>query len=392
MSHIKKLAFIPALIGATVLTNGCGGDSHSYESLDAQLSGRAMKGVLANADCIVSLVSGDELFSSVDQDTACTNDNGRYSITLNYDNTSQLQEPISVQLQPRSTGTTYKCDFPDGCDGQLFGSDVSISDTNFSLRAYVPTISTSSSNVANLSAWTTMAATRADSLATIATRNAIDQAYRETAGVLNNILGIENDTDRFDGNFYNIDLADITNPVNDDQNSSNTKLGTLLSLASASLVGLVDTSTSTNNSVAKVINNLSTSFEDGVINVNSTAANISPTDQSLGIDLTKIVTEIEETVSEITTAYTNNAASLGVDASTLTSRLNTNLGGNDTTNAITQLETTTTNLATQKQAVADADSDPTAPTTVPPDDDSDDDDDDDDTGSGSSGSGGSSGP
>lgn len=391
MSHFKKLAFIPALIGATVLTNGCGGDSHSYESLDAQLSGRAMKGVLANADCIVSLASGTELYSSVDQDTACTNDNGRYSITLSYDDTSQLDEPISVRLQARSTGTTYKCDLPDGCEGQSFGSAVPLSDTSFSLRAYVPTVSTTTANVANLSAWTTMAATRAESLTTIATRSSIDQSYREVAGVLNNILGIESDTDRFDGNFFNIDLADITDPVNDDQDSSNTKLGTLLSLSSASLVGLIDTSTSTNNSLSKVVNNLSTSFEDGVINVNSTAANISPTDQSLGIDLTKIVTEIEETVSEITTAYTNNAASLGVDASTLTSRLNTNLGGNDTTNAITQLETTTTNLATQKQAVADADSDPTAPTTVPPDDDSDDDDDD-DTGSGSSGSGGTSGP
>lgn len=390
MPHLKKLAFIPALIGAIVLTNGCGGDSHHYESLNAQISGRAMKGILANADCIVTTMTGVELFNSTSGDEPCTNDNGRYNITLTAEDTSQLIHPIQVEIQARSTETTYKCDIPDGCEGKTFGQSVPITDTTFSLKSIVPSIrhnSTQTVSRINVTPFTNMAASRARALSSTPSADQVDLALRETAGVLNNILGIESDEDTFDGNFFQLDVADITDPVNDDLDDSDSKLGTLLSLASASVIGLVDSNSSTNNSVSKVVSNLAAAFEDGKINVNSTAANIDAAEQTAtGIDLTSIVTQIEETVTEITNAYT---ATGGSNASQLISKLNSNLSGGESSDSTVLTSVTNAVTATRvaKENVVDADNDPTEPEVVPPDGESDDDDDDATGGSGSSGGG-----
>ncbi len=377
MSHIKKLAFIPALIGATVLTNGCGGDSHSYSVIPV-ISGTVVKGVLRNADCIATDTAGNELYSSVGETSACTNSRGRYSFQL----LSNPTTPVVVTIQAR-TGTQMLCDYPSGCgNGVDFNNPLDLA-SDFSLRAVVPSISTTArTQQVNVSPWTEIATARAVSTATTLsslTTTQVQSAYTEVASVLNNVLSLEgNANDAFDGNFFSIDLVDLANPDQDtDIDSGEERKATLLSLASASLFNLVDTAGTTNTNITSVVQNLATSFQsDGKFNVNDTAANIDLTDT---VNLASIVSGISNVAQNIQSRLSTTA----------TTSLQSLLNVDDLSTELANIENEAINLAAEKEAVVDADNDPTEP--QPIDTDGDDDDDDDD-GSGSSGSGGTGGP
>lgn len=332
----------------------------------ATVSGRVVKGLVTDADCeFTSLVTNEVLYSSVNSSTACTDDNGRYNVTVESSDPSILNQPISVQIKVRTSGTSYVCDFPNGCDNVSFGQNVPLTDTSFSLRAYVPSVSTNDgdTNTVTVSPWTSVAASRADTLRNSGSSisNSITQSYQETASVLNNVLALDQNPTgpQFNGSFYQLDVADITNP-NDDVNSSDANLGSMLSLASASLIGLVDSDpNATNGSITKVVNNLASAFQDGVFDVNGTASNIE--DNSLGINLASIMNNINSVVTNISGDFQT--------------ALNTNLGGGT---ALTDLGVQVQTVATQKEAVTDADNDPTAPLPI-----------DQDPSGGSGGSGGS---
>ena len=189
MKNISKFMVLPAILGTAVLIDGCGGSSSSkHKSSTVEISGRAMKGVLANADCIVSNTGGITLYSSVGEDNACTGSNGRYSITLSSTTESDLDLPVSVEIRARSTETTYKCDLPAGCEGQSFGAAVPITDATFSLKAFVPSLNRGTSSAVetvSVTPWTNIAARRVETVAGTGTITAdqIEKAYGEVAGV-----------------------------------------------------------------------------------------------------------------------------------------------------------------------------------------------------------------
>ncbi len=349
--RVKSIGFV-ATIGLAGLIEGCAkGDSHvlgidSPSFSGATITGQAVKGLLSGADCVA--LSSDlttELYSSVGNASACTDANGAYSFQL----PSNPTGPVVVEMRARS-GTAMLCDFPDGCgSGVAFGQSLTL-DSSFRLRAVVPQIlSTATSQEVNISPWTEVAASRAIALAgtntPISTTN-VDTANLEVAGVLNNMLGLEGATNSFDANFFTLNLVDVTSPVNDSTvSAAENQLGTLMSMASASLFDLIDTSA--NTSIESIVTNLANAFDDdGEFNVNDTATNINSSDN--GIDLADILTGIAEVALDLSNS-TNTTIQTNLD-----SLLGTDL-------VLTTLQTQLTALSETKNSVTDQNNDPTAP-------------------------------
>ncbi|MEJ2741947.1 MAG: hypothetical protein P8176_05550, partial [Gammaproteobacteria bacterium] len=316
-------------------------------STGATISGSAVKGLLTGADCIATNTAGIELYSSVGNESPCTSSRGRYSFQL----LSNPTTPVVVTLQARTSMTQMLCDFPAGCgNGVAFGESLDLSN-DFSLRAVVPTIpSTVTTQEVNISPWTEVATARAissaSSLSSVTTTQ-VESAYLEVASVLNNVLSLEGTSDEFDGNFFSIDLVDLAAPDQDDDiDSGEERSATLMSLASASLFNLVDT---TNTSITSVVQNLSSAFSsDGEFNVNDTATGIADDN---GIDLADIITGVGGVVQDIQSVLQPNAVT----------QLATFLNTSDLTTELSSIKSAADTLAELKESVVNVELDTTKP-------------------------------
>lgn len=336
-----------AVLSSVLGLQGCSdGDSHVSQIASpaavaaASLSGTAIKGVVANADCKVFNANQVQIFSTVDRAEPCTDANGAYDIEL----PTMPTGPVILELVAR-TGTSMKCDFPAGCgNGVAFGSDITLGST-FTLRAIVPSVA--EINEVNVTPWSELAVARVLAQATAGTPIVaanVQTAALEVAAILNNLLGLEGSADAFGSDLLTISPVNLNAPSTGSA-TSETKKGSLLSLASASLFNLVGGSFT---NIESVITGLGNAFEvDGQINVNDTAEGIAA-DQ--GFDLAAILDSIATTATGLTT----------VD-STIANRLNTLLGS--TTN-LADVASEATSFSELKKAVADVDADTTKPLTI----------------------------
>ena len=343
--EIVSLAVMSLALGL----QGCSdGDSHVSKISSpaavsaANLSGTAVKGVVANADCIVYAADQTTvLYTTVNNAAACTDANGAYDIDLPTAPTG----PVILKLVAR-TGTTMKCDFPAGCgNGVAFGGDIALG-TGFSLRAVVPSVA--EINEVNVTPWSEIAAARVIAQtvtgASIAAAG-VQSAQLEVAAILNNLLGLEGSADAFGADLLTINPINLNAPTSGTA-TSESKKGSLLSLASASLFNLVGGSFT---SIESVVNGLADAFEtDGEINVNDTATGIVAGDQ--GFDLASILDSIATTATSLSTA----------DA-TIAATINTLLGTGTT---LTNVAAEATNFSELKKAVIDADRDTTKPLAI----------------------------
>jgi hypothetical protein len=333
-----------AVMSLALGLQGCsGGDSHVKEisspadttTVAAILSGTAVKGVVANADCQVT--AADQvtvLYTTVGNVAPCTDANGDYEIEL----TTAPTGPVILELLPRST-TTMKCDFPAGCGSVDFGDDIALG-SGFSLRAIVPSVAELTE--VNITPWSEIAAARAIAQTTTGgslVAAAVETAQLEVAAILNNLLGLEGTADAFGSDLLSISPTDLSDPAVA-TSTSETKKGSLLSLASASLFNFVDSSTFA--TIEAVIAGLSSAFEDGELNVNDTATGIVVGDQ--GLDLADILVSIATTATNLPTSVATS--------------INTLLGTGTT---LTSVAADATSFAELKEAVTNANQDPTQP-------------------------------
>lgn len=369
MGNLTKLGGVIAAISMTAYLQGCSSGDSFVKELDpgssgATINGSAAKGLLANADCVASTVSGTVLYSSVGMPTPCTGVDGRYSFQL----FSNPTTPVVVNIVARAGETTMKCDDPDGCPGGVaFGGDVTDLGDDFSMRAIVPSVSelVSESNTPvdiSVTPWTEVAAERAITLATQAggsgaqvTAEQTREAYRSVASVLNNVLSLENDPDNaFNENFFSIPVPDLTAPSTGAvSNAADRKRAALLSIATGALLK------QTNDTVkpSTLISNLATSFkDDGVFDVNDTADNRAGD----AINLEAVVRNIASTAGSLSTALSTNTEG--------TQALNELLGGTGSTltTTLSTIEESATELADKKDAVENQEEDDTAPVEVTP--------------------------
>jgi hypothetical protein len=344
LQEIVSLSVISLALGL----QGCSdGDSHISQIASpvgvaaAGLSGTAVKGVVANADCIVYAADQTTvLYTTVNNATPCTDANGAYDIDL----TTAPTGPVILRLVAR-TGTTMKCDFPDGCgNGVAFGGDIALG-SDFSLRAVVPSVA--EINEVNVTPWSELAAARV--IANTAVGGSlvvasVQTAQLEVAAILNNLLGLEGTADAFGSDLLTISPINLNAPASATA-TSETKKGSLLSLASASLFNLVGGSFT---SIESVVAGLADAFKgDGEINVNDTAENIESGDQ--GFDLASILDSIATTATNLSTT-----------SPTIATTVNTLLGSTTLTNVASEV----TSFSELKKTVTDADQDTTKP--LPP--------------------------
>jgi len=340
------------LCAIVLLNQGCSrGDVHvrkfqqgGSSNLGTSLQGRAMKGALANADCIVNDTTGT-LYTSVGNSEACTDENGDFNLTL--PNTPVW--PVVVTIQARA-GTTMKCDFPSGCGTTPFGQMMEVP-TDFSLRAAAPASSTGNALSINVTPWTEAAVARAlrttnGQLTNAITDADIENALGEMAGILNNLLGLEGDENAFGTDFFTTPLSDLSDP-----DSSDSKQGLLLTMLSASLIGSLSSATNLTTLITQVSDSFS---EDGKFNVNDTAANIQAAD---AVDLTSLLENLSNLADDLSSQL--DSAQL----ETLNTVLNE---GTDSSTALADFKQRTDELQAEKLAVADANDDPTQPVAVIP--------------------------
>ncbi len=331
-----------AVMSLALGLQGCGGgDSHVKNiaspvdnSVAASLVGTAVKGVIANADCVVTAADQTTvLYTSVGKTTACTDANGAYTIELDTVPTG----PVILELLAR-TGTTMKCDYPTGCGTAIFGEDVALG-SDFSLRAIVPSVSGTTLNQVNVTPWSELAAARAIFETDGGTLVAADvqSAQLDVAAILNNLLGLEGSADAFGSDLLSIDPINLNAPTG--TATSETKRGSLLSLASASLFSLVGGSFT---DIEAVIKGLVAAFEeDGEFNVNDSA--------TTGLDGTNI------DLADMLTSIASTASNLPSEIATT---INTLLGSGTT---LTSIANEATSFAELKEAVVDAAQDSTKP-------------------------------
>lgn len=361
MANLTKVGVAIAVISAATYLQGCSsGDSFVQEltpgGVDsgpngAFLDGTLAKGLLSFADCTVTDVAGNVLFTSVGAADACSDANGVYRIQLEFNPTSPIINTVTTRTTTRMT-----CDDPAGCAGGVaFGGAVESLGDNFTLRAVVPSVDPNATSLnVSVNPWTEIATARviseAGSVAAV-TEAATQTAYREVASVLNNILSLEGTDDEFDGNFFDIPLPDLSNPSTDSvSNAEDQRRAALLSIASGSLLKL----TSDSVTPAAVITQLTDSFSsDGEFNVNDTATNIEAGD---AINLASIVTNVATTVSTLATELASNTDG--------TAALETLLGVSDLETGLAEIESEAEELAEEKTEVTDADQDTTKPQPV----------------------------
>jgi len=351
ISKLKPLVSAVAISAIALASQGCSrGDVHTKKFEEAgtttltsaELDGAAVKGLLIRADCVLHDTTG-EIYTTVGRSSPCTNAEGNFTISLR----KVPRYPLMLTIKARS-GTTMKCDFPAGCGTTPFGSEMAVPET-FALRAIAPTPSGRSISM-NVTPWSDIAAARALNstngvLNSSVTDTAVRSASGEVAGLLNNLLGLEGQAGAFDTNFIGTTPSDLANPKTSDNNK-----GIMMTMLSAALIAYQDGTTD----LTKVINNLADSFKsDGKFNVNDQASNIESTDT---FNLANLLSKVSQVAGEISGKLTANQLS----------NLNTALANGTTTTTVDKFKSNVDALQTAKEAVTDANNDPTAPTPVVP--------------------------
>lgn len=246
----------------------------SQKHTGIKVFGTVMKGAISSADCQAISATGKVLYSSERNTEPCTNKRGRFAFNI----TDIPAEPVILNIKAR-TDSRMICDHPAGCGETRFGNTVMLT-TGLVIRAAVDRIDPQATTMElNVTPWSDMALARALVLAnndvTPLTKDHIRTAHESVASVLNAVLGLQGSSQAFHRNFTTIDPVNIaaTKPETD-IDTTDAFNGTLLSIASASLLELM--SHSSFNSVEQVIRLVSTDFEDGELNVNGDAAGIDP--------------------------------------------------------------------------------------------------------------------
>lgn len=350
-TKIKPIVSALAGVAIAISSQGCGrGDNHvkALETAGATdltsitMDGRAVKGILIHADCIVNDTTG-EIYSTVGRSTACTDDKGNYSIYLR----KVPKWPIVVTLKGRS-GTTMICDNPAGCNGTPFGSQLAVSD--ISMRAISATPTGRSLSV-NVTPYTEMATARAlnangGALGSAINDAAVKKALGETAGIINNLLGLEGTKNALGADFFKVDPGNIAAP-----SSSLTKQGILMNILSAALLSMDSTKTP-----QQILDQLTADFKsDGQLNVNAHASNIASADK---FDMTTLLSKIAAVANSL-------GSTLGTaGAKQVNDILGTGTGADSL--SLDKIKTDADDLKKQKDAVADANNDPTKPVALTP--------------------------
>jgi len=262
--------------------HGCSDDNEGADNLsistkapaarrssgETSLSGVVMKGVIQNADCVVTSASEGELYNSTNEPQPCTNDRGRFAFSFD----GRPSGPVMLTIKARA-GSRMLCDHPRGCDQTRFGDQAKIT-MGFAMRAMLPQLEGAGDTEVNVTPWSDMATARAlvlggESFAGV-TPDMVQRAHVGVADILNTILSLHGTNDAFDYNFVSVDPVNIGAPEKDiDVDVVDERKGALLSIASAAVLKLMDDSNF--NSVEQVVRLVSTDFEDGVLNVNRDA-------------------------------------------------------------------------------------------------------------------------
>lgn len=288
MRYLCRALGVIGMLPLILTLHGCSEDKESAENLTISgnapkaarvsggvtLSGTVMKGTISSADCILTSVSGEEVYSSVNQAEPCTNDRGRFTFAMS----DVPDEPLMLTIKAR-VGSRMMCDRPGGCGETSFGKATRVT-TGLAIRAMLPSVDTSAGEIElNVTPWSDMAVARSIVLGGENVKNVtvkhIKEASNGVADILNTILSLHGTPDAFDGNFTSVDPVDLTAPAKDiDVDVVDERKGTLLTIASASILELMNDSNF--NSVEQVVRLVSTDFEDGELNVNQDASGIDP--------------------------------------------------------------------------------------------------------------------
>lgn len=261
-------------------------------SSGVKLSGTVMKGTISSADCVATTTTGRELYSSMTQAEPCTDDRGRFSFTLS----DVPTEPLLLTIKAR-VGSRMTCDHPAGCGETTFGEATRVT-PGLSIRAMLARVESSAGEAElNVTPWSDMAVARAIEMANgdvkQVTAQQLEEAHNSVSDVLNTVLSLHGTADAFDSSYNTVDPVDLIAPEKDiDVDVSDERKGTLLTIASASLLKLMEHSNF--NSVEQVVRLVSTDFEDGELNVNGDAGGIDPLEVVSIVSISASIAEVSQ--------------------------------------------------------------------------------------------------
>ncbi|MDZ7922676.1 MAG: hypothetical protein U5M23_01165 [Marinagarivorans sp.] len=206
-------ALILTAMTAVSLTQGCSCSSDKDDPVVVEppvvpeakiaLNGAASKGILMGAN--VSACTIESLPAcATPVATAKTDDKGKYTLSIPK---AQEGKPLVVRITPAATGTTMKCDIPDGCGGTIaFGQSYPVAaDSGLQLDAVVA--SASSTVDVNVSVLTDLAAKLAVAgIASGADAAAITKAITDSNSQIANLFGVT-------GDITAMQVIDLTDPA-----------------------------------------------------------------------------------------------------------------------------------------------------------------------------------
>lgn len=320
MKYQRKL--LPLLIGLSLA--GCGGGGGDSSPQTTSLSGKAVKGVIANGDVSIYTIASDGTVSSDPIATDTTDSSGQYTVTLP---DSYNGEPLKVVITA-GANTTMKCDVAAGCGDTPFGSTLQL-DSGFSLRAVSPGVSGSTASI-QVSALTEMASALAES-----TSGSIPLANINNANSqLQNLFSIP-------GDINTIDLVDVTDATSLASASSSS---VRVALVSSGILGAVLSADATQDVETALANFVATFESNGGQLIQNDNGSVDDTTVVSLIDI------IEESNSLITQVETT----LSVDLGSVTNDIETQIGILELTdNTLTTVEPSdTANASELSQAKA----------------------------------------
>lgn len=282
-------------IGPSGLSSGFEEAARNYQSSSSSsqpqtitVNGTVAKGLILNGTVnIHPIVSG--IVSETPMATGVTDsEDGSYSVEVN----NYFSTPLVVRVQTNDD-TQMICDLPSGCGDDIdFGSTYDFHDTNFSLDALSPVISSTSVNI-NTSSLTHTAASVA--LSEIGPNSAdVSELIRQANTRVANRFGLT-------GSVTELPIIDITQPTN---LINRTRSQIEYNLINSAVVQ----STITNNpalSISQAIDSFATQYSSagGIADTESTA---SPT-----VTLAEILSQANNTITRIQEADTGNVVDLG---------------------------------------------------------------------------------
>lgn len=290
MMYQRKL--IPLLIGLSLVGCGGGGGGGSSAPQTTALSGKAVKGVIANGDVAIYTIASDGTVSSEPIATDTTDSSGQYSVTLP---SSYNGEPLKVVITAGSN-TTMKCDVAAGCGDVAFGNTLPL-DSGFSLRAVSPGVTGNTASI-QVSALTEMATALAETGGSIPVES-INNANSQ----VQNLFGIP-------GDINTIELVDVTDPTSLATASSSS---VRMAVISSGILGAV-LSTDESADVETGLANFVETFEG---NGGQLIQNDNGTDSDATVvSLMDIIEESNSLISEVETTLSVDLGSVANDIET----------------------------------------------------------------------------